>query len=154
MIKFRSLVFLFIFIFLSNCGYTTVYKNQQTENLKIVIERLNGDNNFNKILNSKLRELTNTDSENIYNLNINSNFNKNVITRDSRGKATNYELSVKVSVDIKKEKILESISFNESFKLSSNDDLFKQKRYENNIVDSFATSIKEKLIFKLNTLND
>ena len=56
MIKFRSLVFLFIFIFLSNCGYTTVYKNQQTGSLKIVIERLNGDNNFNKILNSKLRE--------------------------------------------------------------------------------------------------
>ena len=76
MIKFRSLVFLFIFIFLSNCGYTTVYKNQQTGNLKIVIERLNGDNNFNKILNSKLRELTNTDSKNIYYLTINSNFKK------------------------------------------------------------------------------
>ena len=59
-----------------------------------------------------------------------------------------------MSFEIKKEKIMESISFNENFKLSSNDDTFKQKRYENNIIDNFATSIKEKLIFKLNTLND
>ena len=154
MIKFRSLVFLFIFIFLSHCGYTAVYKNQQTGNLKIVIQELNGDSNFNKILNSKLRELTNNDTKNIYYLTINSNFNKNVITRDNRGKATNYEVSVEVSFEIKKEKIMESISFNENFKLSSNDDTFKQKRYENNIIDNFATSIKEKLIFKLNTLND
>ena len=154
MIKFRSLVFLFVFIFLNHCGYTAVYKNQQTGNLKIVIQELNGDSNFNKILNSKLRELTNNDTKNIYYLTINSNFNKNVITRDNRGKATNYEVSVEVSFEIKKEKIMESISFNENFKLSSNDDTFKQKRYENNIIDNFATSIKEKLIFKLNTLND
>ena len=154
MIKFRNLVFLFIFIFLNHCGYTTVYKSQETNKFKIVIEKLDGDNNFNKTLNSKLRELTNTDSKNIYYLNINSNFNKNVITRDSRGKATDYEVSVQVRFEIKKDKILENIYFNESFKLSSNDDSFKQKRYENNIIDNFAVSIKEKLIFKLNTIND
>ena len=153
MIKFRGLIFLFIFIFLSHCGYTTVYKDQQI-NVKIVIEELDGDKNFNKILKSKLRELTNTQSNNIYYLFINSNFKKNVIARDSRGKATDYEISVEVSFKIKKEKFLDNISFNESFKLSSNEDSYKQKRYENNIIDNFASSIKEKLIFKLNTLND
>ena len=154
MIKLRSLIFLFIFLFLSHCGYTTVYKNQQISNLKIVIEELNGDKNFNKILNSKLRELKNTGSKNIYYLAINSNFKKNIIARDTRGKATDYEISVEVSFEIKKEKILDNISFNESFKLSTNEDSFKQKRYESNIIDNFAASIKEKLIFKLNTLND
>ena len=154
MIKFRGLIFLFIFIFLSHCGYTTVYKDQQISNLKIVIEELNGDKNFNKILNSKLRELKNTGSKNIYYLTINSNFKKNIIARDSRGKATDYELSVEVSFEIKKEKFSDNISFNESFKLSSGGDSYKQKRYESNIIDNFASSIKEKLIFKLNTLND
>ena len=154
MIKFKNLIFLFIFIFLSHCGYTTVYKDQQTGNLKIVVEKLDGDNNFNKTLNSKLRELTNTDSKNIYYLTINSNFNKNVLAKDSRGKATDYELSTEVSFEIKKGKLLEIVTFNESFKLSISDDSFKQKRYENVIIDNFATSIKEKLILKLNTLND
>ena len=154
MIKLRNLIFLFIFLFLSHCGYTIVYKDQEISNLKIVIEELNGDKNFNKILNSKLRELKNTGSKNIYYLIINSNFKKNIIARDSRGKATDYEISVEVSFEIKKEKILDNISFNESFKLSTNEDSFKQKRYESNIIDNFAASIKEKLIFKLNTLND
>ena len=154
MIKIRNLFFLFIFIFLSHCGYSTVYKDQKISNLKIVIEELNGDKNFNKILNSKLRELKNTGSKNIYYLIINSNFKKNIIARDSRGKATDYEISVEVSFEIKKEKFLDNISFNESFKLSSGGDSYKQKRYESNIIDNFASSIKEKLIFKLNTLND
>ena len=154
MIKFKNFVFLIIFIFLNHCGYTTIYKDQEANKFKIVIEKINGDNNFNKILNSKLRELTNSNSKNIYYLNINSNFNKNVITRDSRGNTTDYEISVQVSFEIKKDNIFEKIYFNESFKLSSNDDSFKQKKYENTIVDNFAASIKEKLIFKLNTLND
>ena len=154
MIKSRNLVLLFIFIFLSHCGYTTVYKNQQTRNLKIVIETLNGNKNFNKILYSKLKELKNTDSKNIYYLTIDSNLDKKIIAKDSRGKTTDYEMSVKVSFEIKKEQVYENISYNESFKLSSNDNSFEQKRYENNILDNFASSIKEKLIFKLNTLND
>ena len=49
---------------------------------------------------------------------------------------------------------VESVLFREYFKLSSNDDSLKQKRYENNLKDNFAISIKDKLILKLNSMND
>ena len=154
MIKFSNLFFLIIFIFVSSCGYTTVYKSQEINNIRIVLGKLEGDENFNKILILKLKELTNSKSKDIIYLSVNTDLNKKVIAKDSRGKMTDYELNVQVNFEIKNEKISEKISFNESLKLSNNEDSFEQKRYENNIIDNFASSIKEKLVFKLNTLND
>ena len=49
---------------------------------------------------------------------------------------------------------VESVLFREYFKLSSNDDSLKQKRYENKLKDNFAISNKDKFILKLNSKNE
>lgn len=154
MTKFKNLLFIIFFISLYQCGYTAVYNGEQFHNFKIIVENMDGDENFNKILNSKLRELKNNDSKNVFYIKINSNSQKKVFAKDSAGKATNYELELMTKFEIRYKGKVESVLFREYFKLSSNDDSLKQKRYENNLKDNFAISIKDKLILKLNSMND
>ena len=45
-----------------------------------------------------------------------------------------------------------NISFKESIRIKSMDDAFEQRKYENIIINNFASSIHEKLLLKLKTL--
>ena len=40
----KNYLLILIFIFVSNCGYTTVYKNQKTIDFKISIQEMRGIN--------------------------------------------------------------------------------------------------------------
>lgn len=154
MTKFKNLLFIIFFISLYQCGYTAVYNGEQFHNFKIIVENMDGDENFNKILNSKLRELKNNDSKNVFYIKVNSNLQKEVLAKDKAGKATNYELGLTTKFEIRNKDKVESTTFKEFFKLNSNDDSLKGKRYENNLKNNFAISIKDKLILKLNSMND
>ena len=154
MTKFKNLLFIIFFITVYQCGYTTVYNGLEVQDFKIIVENIEGDESFNKILDSKLRQIKNNNSKNVFYIKINSSLQKKVFAKDSAGKVTNYELELMTKFEIRYKGKVESVLFREYFKLSSNDDSLKQKRYENNLKDNFAISIKDKLILKLNSMND
>ena len=59
-----------IFLLLTQCGYTTVYKNTQDDDIKIIITNFKGDKEFNNKLNSALREYFNTDTQNEFKIDV------------------------------------------------------------------------------------
>ena len=148
----KNLFLIIIFIFLTHCGYTAVYKKDTDSEIKISLTKMEGNKEFNNKMNSKLRRYYNNESKNIFFVNINSRFNKETITKDTTGKATNYEIAVVSNFQINYKNQNYNISFKESIRIKNMDDAFEQRKYENIIINNFASSIHEKLLLKLKTL--
>ena len=80
---------------------------------------------------------------------VDTNFDKLISAKDSKGVASNYELKVVTKFEIVKPNENKLFSFEEKIDISKNSNLFEQKKYENNIKITFAKSIIDKLIEKL-----
>ena len=145
----RNKLFIILLFFLTSCGYSAIYKNTKTNDLMINIIGMQGDTEMNSLINSELELSSNKVSNNKFDININTTFEKKVISKNTSGAASSFQLTTKVEFVIitkdKKEKIL----FFEKFNVENDPDSFAQRSYENTIKRNFASSIREKLILKL-----
>ena len=148
----KKKLIILILLFLTNCGYSTVYKEDVDQDIRIVILDINGNKEFNNKIKQELKQYLNNSSENEYKLNIKTTFDKNIISKDKTGKASNFEISAKTQFQVSFKGKKQTLFFNESLKIKNNEDSFEQRKYENIIKNNFAKSIKEKLILKLKTL--
>ncbi len=139
-------------LLINQCGYSPVYKKEIDRNLKIIIVNQSGDKEFNKKLYSELLQYQSSDSNDRYKININSSVDKRIISKNTAGKVTDFELSVNVVFELNYNNKIQNISFNESLKIKNIDDTFEQQKYENIVKNNFARSIKEQLITRLNTM--
>ena len=141
---------LFILIlFISNCGYTPIYNSDNKTKIKINIIGIKGDKKINNLLITDIKKLSRNDFEKEFDIKIDTNFDKLITAKDSKGVASNYELKVVTKFEIVKPNENKLFSFEEKIDISNNSNLFEQKKYENNIKITFAKSIIDKLIEKL-----
>ena len=148
----KKIFIIILLTFVYGCGYNSIYKEIKRD-LYINILNIKGDFQINNYIKSDLKILSNKDSSNIYDLNIETEYNKIVLAKDATGKVTDYnlEMSVKfevVSLNNKK------IFYEENFKIKKNDDNFEQSNYEREIKKNFSQIVNEKLILDLIKLSD
>ena len=148
----KKLILIVVFIFLSQCGYSPIYKVDTKSKINIILADLKGDKDFNNKLNSKLRKYYNIDSENSFTISVNSKIEKNTITKNSKGKITNYELIATTTFKIVYKNKENNLILRENLKILNKDDSFEEKKYEDAAKNTFASSMTERLIIKLNTL--
>ena len=106
----------------------------------------------NNILNYEEKEIL--DNENNFIENILSKYNKNTISKDTSGVATNFKVSVNAKISIINGDKIKEFEFNEKINIKNNLDAFEQNNYERHIKKNFASSIREKLITKILNTND
>ena len=150
----KNIAILTFVLFLSHCGYSSIYKNQQSLDFQFNIIKTEGDYEMNNLIKNEIKLYTNTDSQKIYNIKINTDYKKEVLTKNSSGVITDYNLTTtsEVSINLKDQnKIFE---FEESINIKNQSDTFEQNIYEKNIKRNFASSIREKLISTILSLND
>ena len=146
-------LFLIILIFiLSNCGYSPLYKDIGDQSIKIKITNLSGNEDFNNFLKIQLMEFLNNESNNEYELSINSTYSKKDFAKDATGKASEFQLNLNVEFNVKYKGEIKTFLLKESFYTNISDDKFKQKNYEETILKNFAESIKNQLILRLSAL--
>ena len=150
----KNIILIFFLFFLYSCGYTSVYKNQKYQDFQINILEMKGDNEFNNLIKNELKLYSNINSNNKYNISIDSNYQKTIFSKNSEGVATDYKILVNTRVDINLNNKIKTLEFSESINTKSNSNSFEQNRYERNIKKNFASSIREKLITKIFNLND
>lgn len=148
----KNLILIIIFIFLTQCGYSPVYKADTKSKVNIILADLKGDKDFNNKLNSKLKKYYNGNSENSFTISVNSKIEKNIITKNSKGKITNYELVATATFRIIYKNVESNLILEENLKIINKDNSFEEKKYENTVKNTFASSMIERLIIKLNTL--
>ena len=80
------------FIFLSNCGYAPLYKGINESAFKISLSEISGDRELNNYINANLRRYSLSKSEKLFVIKVVTDYKKSIISKDSTGKATNYQL--------------------------------------------------------------
>lgn len=150
----RNIILIFCLIFLCSCGYTSIYKNQKSQDFQINIIEMVGDNEFNNLFRNELGLYSKTDSNKKYDILINSKYQKIIVSKNSSGVATDYKILVNTTININLNKETKKLEFNESINIKNNSNSFEQNRYERNIKRNFASSIREKFLIKIFNLND
>ena len=147
--KFFALILL---TFVYSCGYTSIYQEMKSD-FNINIIDIKGDFEINNYIKNDLKISSNKNSSNIYDLKIETEYNKIVLAKDATGKVTDYdiEMSVKFIIVSNNNK---NIVFKEKFKIKKNDDNFEQSNYERDIKRNFSKIVQEKLILDLIKLSD
>ena len=147
-------VFLIFFILttMNHCGYKLLYNDNMNQDIKIVVKDIKGNNQFNTIINSKLRNYKINNSKDIFYISWNSDYQKTVITKNSSGVATDFKLVGTITFKIKYKEINDVLTLKEDFNVSSNENSFSEKRYVKTIQNNFANSMVDKLLIQLNNL--
>ena len=145
----RKISLFILILFISNCGYTPIFNSDNKTKIKINIISIKGDKKINNLLITDIKKLSRNDFEKEFDIKIDTNFDKLITAKDSKGVASNYELKVITKFEIVKPNENKLFSFEEKIDISNNSNLFEQKKYENNIKITFAKSIIDKLIEKL-----
>ena len=150
----KNIAILTFVLFLSHCGYSSIYKNQQSLDFQFNIIKTEGDYEMNNLIKNEIKLYTNTDSQKIYKIKINTDYKKEVLTKNSSGVITDYNLSTTSEVSINLKDQTKIFEFEESINIKNQSDTFEQNVYERNIKRNFASSIREKLISTILSLND
>ena len=137
-----------ILFFIYGCGYTAVYKNNNINDYNIIISKMSGDIVMNKLIKNELEIYSNKNSENNYYVKLNTNYSKEIKSKNNTGTASNYEMIVEANFDIDSK----TITFEEKFIVKNISDSIEQKNYEDIIKKNFASSIRDKLVTRLLSL--
>ena len=147
----KKIILLIIIFSLSSCGYSSVYKKTNIDEIKISIQSMEGDKDLNNLLRTKLKKYSSNNSKNNYILNINSNFIKSVTSKDKTGRATNVQLVARVEFNVSFSEKEKNFIYEENINIENSSDAYEQRNYENSIKNTFTNTIINKLILQLNT---
>ena len=139
----KNIIFLSLIFFLTNCGFTPVYLKNSNVNFSVEQVNYTGDRELNNFLKTNLNKFKNEKNDNKIYIEANSIYKKIVLSKDSAGEVTNYQLEAEVIFLIKP--LDKKIIIKEKKNMNSMDDKFEEARKERLIKQSFASSISSKL---------
>jgi len=145
----KNIILILFLFFLNNCGYTSVYKNQKSQDFQISIIEMTGNNEINNLIKNDLKFYSNRNSNIKYNISINSNYQKIIVSKNSAGVATDYKLIAETIISFDQEGKNNILNFNENINIKSNSNSYEQNNYEKSIKKNFASSISNKFIIKI-----
>jgi outer membrane lipopolysaccharide assembly protein LptE/RlpB len=148
MLKKTFIVLLFSLI-LSGCGYVSIYKNTGQFNYKVLIVEHTGDRDMKNLINSQLKKYSEIESDKIFKIKINTNYEKNITAKDTAGKATDYQIRVTSNFNVEQETINKIIKINETFNVKAIDNKFKEQEYDLIIKNNIANTIAKRIILQL-----
>ena len=149
MSKKNIIIISFIFL-LTNCGFSPIYYNNNNINFSIEKIDYTGDRELNNFLKINLAKYKNQKVDNKIFIEAQSNYEKNILSKDSTGKVTSYKLKAQVTFLVKSSN--RKIKITEKKIIDSMDDKFEEARREKSVKQSFASSISIKLLSEL-TIN-
>ena len=142
---------LLIILILTSCGYTPIYNSSVKNDYKINITEKSGDKLINNLIISEIKAISSSQSNTIFNLKVNTFFEKIIISKNVKGTVSDYQLILRSNFVIKKGDKSETISFVEKQNIKNTSDIFEQKNYEDTIKRNFVISLVRKLNLELLT---
>ena len=143
----KNIIILFLIVLLSNCGFTPIYVKNNNGNFSIEQINFTGDRELNNFLKSNLNQYKNKKVDNKIYIEAVSIYEKNILSKNSSGEVTKYQLDAEIVFKIKPSN--KEIKITEKKIMNSMSDKFEEARYERLIKQSFASSISNKLSSKL-----
>ena len=143
----KNIILISLIFFLTHCGFTPIYLQNTDVNFSIDQVKYTGDREINNFFKTNLNQYKNEKVENKIYIEVNSVYEKIILSKDGTGAVTNYQLEAEVIFLI--QPLNKEIKINEKKIMKSMDDQFEEAKYERTIKQGFASSITNKLISKL-----
>ena len=152
----KNLTYLLIFILLSSCGYTSIYQIDQKLNIKLEEIKYSGDKKINRQIATGLKKYKNDDTNNIFDLTIKSDKKESIVTKDKKGNATSYKLTLSVNLDLNSnssnktftKKFIKDMSFN------SRSNKFELNQYRRELEKNMISQILQDIDIFLRNIKD
>ena len=153
MIKNLKIIYIFLFIIISGCGYQAIYGVKDI-NLRVEEIKLTGNNKLNKTINNYFNYYKNNKKySKIIDVHIDSSLKKEISSKDRKGNAKTFKLSVSVKLDIlENEKIIKAKIFNKSSSYKSLDNKFDLNQYEENLINNLVNGIWQDIEITMHSL--
>jgi len=142
---------LILFLFLSSCGYKAIHSKKNNNSYDFSISKLNyiGDRNINLRIKEKLNNYTLNKKDKNFILDIESDVEKKILSKDASGEVTNFKITIKIKVELLAKGNLE---ITENFNYNNIENKFNLKTYENQVIKDLTNTAVDKLIFKLSNI--
>ena len=149
----KNIIILILSAFvITSCGYKSIYSSKNL-NFNILEFEVVDKTKISRKIKNNLDSYKKNDSNNFYSIKINSKKNINIISKDSEGNPSNFEMTIISEITILNgEKIVKNKVFSESFNYKNSSNKFDLKQYEKNIEENLTNEILENIISYFYTL--
>ena len=152
----KNLKYLFIFVFVLSCGYTPIYQTDQKLNIKLDTINSSGNKDISREIAKNLEKHKDNETNNVFDLFINSNKKEDIVTKDKKGNATSYKLILEVDINLSNisndKKFTKKFSKNMSF--NSKNNKFELDQYRLSLEKNMISQILQDINLYLRNLKN
>tara|TARA_B100000787_G_C16016558_1_gene216586 strand:+ start:175 stop:627 length:453 start_codon:yes stop_codon:yes gene_type:complete len=143
---------LLTFLFLTSCGYTPMY-SQKNFDFKLKNITSTKSDRLNSKVQKRLLSFSNQESQQVFSLKVNTLRKINVLTKNSKGDPSRYEMIIDVKLEAAYgQNLNKSQSFQERFNYNANANKFELKQYEKEIEDLLIDKTIDLIIIYLSKI--
>jgi hypothetical protein len=148
----KIITILLTFLFLTSCGYTPMYSKKNFD-FKLKDITIPKSDRLNSKVQKRLLNFSNQESQKVISLKVAAQRKINVLTKNSKGDPSRYEMIIDVKLDAaygQSQNI--SQSFQERFNYNANSNKFELKQYEKEIEDLLINKTIDLIIIYLSKI--
>ena len=150
--KITNYKFILLLFFLSSCGYKAVLNNQNYQ-FSIKVDKINGDQKINSQIINNFSQLQKNEKK--YDLNLSSNKEKIIVSKDSKGDPSIFELKIHVNYIVaKEEKILINNKIIKKTTYNNITDKFELESYEKTIIENLVSEISDNIMLSISKISE
>lgn len=143
--KNKSILLILLFFILANCGFEPIYSSKKS-NFNIGEIKITNKNKFNSIIKNNLKNISNNESQNKFDLIINSEKKRIISSKDAKGNPQLLTMIISVEVQIIKDNVIKNTkNFSQDFSYSNNSNKFSLAQYEKDIEKNLINKIIENI---------
>ena len=157
--KIINYILIFLLFFLSNCAYEPILKNKNYL-FSVNVSNINGDKEINSIIINKFGSLKENEKKydldlSTYDLDLSTKKEKNIISKDSKGDPSIFELLINVKYSVKKDgKTIIENEIKRKTTYNNITDKFELENYEKNIINNISTVISDYIMLSISKINE
>ena len=143
--KNKSILLILLFFILANCGFEPIYSSKKS-NFNIGEIKIISKDKFNSIIKNNLKNISNNESQNKFDLIINSEKKRIISSKDAKGNPQLLTMIISVEVQIIKDNVIKNQkNFTQNFSYSNNSNKFSLAQYEKDIEKNLINKIIENI---------
>ena len=143
--KNKSILLILLFFILANCGFEPIYSSKKS-NFNIGEIKITNKNKFNSMIKNNLKNISNNESQNKFDLIINSEKKRIISSKDAKGNPQLLTMIISVEVQIIKDSVIKNKkNFSQDFSYSNNSNKFSLAQYEKDIEKNLINKIIENI---------
>ena len=151
-----KLLFLFSVLLISSCSYEPIF-SKKNYNIKLEKISFSGEKEINRIIENQLNLIKSSkyDNSKIYSMNIYSELNKNIISKNSKGDPEKFEFVIEVTYEvIQGGNVILERELEKKYIYNNDSDKFKLKQSEKIILDNLTKNMSNIIISSIINIDD